>query len=269
MPVFFDSVYKRLVFIREKALADFWDRHWAKSEVEDAFRYSAVNLFITKNTSKHLRPGATILEGGCGLGQNLFSLHKMGYKAYGIDYASDTVVRVKKYHPELSLICGDVMALPFPDNYFDGYWSLGVIEHFYDGFEPILKEMKRVIKPGGYLFLTFPCMSWYRRKKASEGKYKDWMPTALNIRKFYQFALDAGAVAEEFEANGFVVIKKSSLAGFKGFKDEMTNIGLKRLLQKLYDSRPLPVRALVYIFDIMLAPLFGHSAFMVLERREK
>lgn len=269
MPIFYENENKRIVFVRVPTNSNYWDDVWRSSNIESAFNASSVNFFIKANTIKYLRSEAKIIEGGCGLGQNLFSLHKMGYKAYGIDYASDTVVRVKKYHPELSLICGDVMALPFPDNYFDGYWSLGVIEHFYDGFEPILKEMKRVIKPGGYLFLTFPCMSWYRRKKASEGKYKDWMPTALNIRKFYQFALDAGAVAEEFEANGFVVIKKSSLAGFKGFKDEMTNIGLKRLLQKLYDSRPLPVRALVYIFDIMLAPLFGHSALMVLERGEK
>lgn len=269
MSIFYENEKKRIVFIKVIANSKYWDDTWRSSNIEAAFNASSVNLFIRSNTVKYLSPKAIILEGGCGLGQNLFSLHKMGYDALGIDYASDTVVRVKKYHPELSLICGDVMALPFPDNYFDGYWSLGVIEHFYDGFEPILKEIKRVIKPGGYLFLTFPCMSWYRRKKASEGKYKDWRPTTLNIRRFYQFALDADTVAEEFEANGFVVVKKSSLAGFKGFKDEMVNVGLKRFLQKLYDSRFLPVRAFVYILDLMLAPLFGHSAFMVLERREK
>lgn len=269
MPSYYDYTEKRLVFLKEKAVAKFWDQHWAKSEIADAFKYASVNMFIKSNTSDYLCKGSRILEGGCGLGQNLYSLHRTGYRAYGLDYAADTVLRLKKYQPELDLVCGDVRSLPFEDCFFDGYWSLGVIEHFYDGFEPILKEMSRVIKPGGYLFLTFPCMSWGRKKKASAGKYRPWNETVGNVDKFYQFALDPEAVAMEFEKNGFMIIKKKSIAGVKGFKDELESKSFKRFFQALYDSRSLPVRALVFFLDILLSPLFGHSAFLILERKGK
>jgi len=53
----------------------------------------------------------------------------------------------------------DVRKLNFPDHYFDGYWSLGVIEHFYKGYDEIIHKIYRVLHPGGFLFLTVPEMS--------------------------------------------------------------------------------------------------------------
>ena len=43
------------------------------------------------------------------------------------------------------------------------------IEHFIDGYDAILSEMYRVIKEGGYLFLTVPSMSIIRKVKAALG----------------------------------------------------------------------------------------------------
>jgi len=42
--------------------------------------------------------------------------------------------------------------LKFPNNFFDGYWTLGVIEHFWEGYNQIIEEAKRVIKPGDIYF---------------------------------------------------------------------------------------------------------------------
>lgn len=42
--------------------------------------------------------------------------------------------------------------MPFPDNTFDGIWSVWVLEHIPNP-EKALLEMRRVVKPGGYLFL--------------------------------------------------------------------------------------------------------------------
>jgi SAM-dependent methyltransferase len=42
--------------------------------------------------------------------------------------------------------------MPFPDNSFDGLWSVWVLEHIPNP-ERALQEMRRVVKPGGYLFL--------------------------------------------------------------------------------------------------------------------
>ena len=43
-------------------------------------------------------------------------------------------------------------SMPFPDSIFDGLWSIWVLEHIPNP-ERALLEMRRVVKPGGYLFL--------------------------------------------------------------------------------------------------------------------
>ena len=52
---------------------------------------------------------------------------------------------------------GDILALSYPDSSFDGYYSLGVVEHFTDSqLERLLGEAWRVLKPGGKLVLFWP-----------------------------------------------------------------------------------------------------------------
>jgi len=57
---------------------------------------------------------------------------------------------------------GDIRKLNFPDGYFDAYYSGGVIEHFEDGIAPQLGEAHRVLKEGGYFFVTVPHMNLCR-----------------------------------------------------------------------------------------------------------
>lgn len=45
--------------------------------------------------------------------------------------------------------------LPFPDNYFEQVFSIEGIEHFENPF-PFVKELCRVLKPGGKLFISTP-----------------------------------------------------------------------------------------------------------------
>ncbi|MGR3318584.1 MAG: class I SAM-dependent methyltransferase, partial [Candidatus Anammoxibacter sp.] len=99
------------------------------------------------------------------------SLHKAGFDAYGVDIAQDTVRTIRKRRPEIKIEIADVRKLPFSDEYFDGYWSLGVIGHFYDGYDKVFHEMRRIIRGGGYLFLSFPHMSFLRNCKVRRNKY--------------------------------------------------------------------------------------------------
>ena len=59
------------------------------------------------------------LEGGCGLGGNVYCLHYYGYSAFGVDFAEKTVEKISKYFPELKIIKGDVRSLEFDDEFFD------------------------------------------------------------------------------------------------------------------------------------------------------
>jgi SAM-dependent methyltransferase len=262
MDKYFDKNKKRLVFINKASNPEFWDMHWDKFNPDINYpEKNHVLDFVIRSTNKFLPKGSTILEGGCGMGQEVCKLQKAGFRTIGVDFAIKTVNLVNKIKPELDVRYGDVCKLDFENNFFDGYWSFGVIEHFYDGFQPILLEMKRVIKPGGYLFITFPHISFLRKIKAKLNAYPNWDNNPEKIESFYQFALDSQNVKSEFQKNGFIFIKKQHLSGLKGLKDEVEF--LKKPLQKIYDSKNLFGKAIGKIISIIFNRFSSHSILLI------
>lgn len=74
---------------------------------------------------------------------------------------------VPDYNPHL---IGDIHALPFEDNTTDAILCISVLEHVLDPRQAI-KEMYRVLKPGGYCFVYVPFLFYYH---ADEGHYPDY-----------------------------------------------------------------------------------------------
>lgn len=265
MNKFYDKQNDRLVFVDNKADKVFWDEHWSTGTLKDRKPLN-YNSWLVNITNKYLATGSVILEGGCGPGDNVFSLQEAGFCAYGIDYAKKTVEAINKAYPELNIQLGDVRKTPFVDNFFDGYWSLGVIEHFYMGYENILDEMRRVIKPGGYLFLTFPVMSRLRRMKAFCGCYEKWEGNHNNIESFYQFALSENEVISTLSKNGFSYIAKQYTSAFKGFKDEIKIFA--PCMQKIYESRSLTAKLVKGISEIILNQISPHMVLMIFKKNK-
>jgi SAM-dependent methyltransferase len=56
-----------------------------------------------------------------------------------------------KYHKPF--VQADARAMPFPDGQFDALWTVFVLEHVPNP-EQALREIRRVLKPGGYLYLS-------------------------------------------------------------------------------------------------------------------
>jgi SAM-dependent methyltransferase len=265
---YFDPINKQLIFVEKKADPYFWDQHWEANEKIRNEILRIKNTFVSRITKKYLKPeDGYILEGGCGNGINVASLYNSGYKVIGIDYAENTVKTLNKYIPELDIRLGDVRNLTFNDNYFIGYWSLGVIEHFWEGYDLIAKEMSRVLKNGGYLFLAFPYMSPLRRLKAGLGKYKAWKD-GHESDSFYQFALNSETVVEKFRSLGFKLIKSIPFDGVKGIKDEVAL--LKPVLQNLYEYQGsnLPIRALRKAISVLASSVAGHCILLILRKAQ-
>lgn len=261
---YYDRANRRLVYTRREADAGYWDEHWASMPPGETTGEHAGNQFYVEVTAKHLPGGSRVLEGGCGLGDKVWALQGAGFEAYGADFAADTVERALKAAPQLRLSVGDVRALPFPDSFFDGHWSIGVIEHFYDGFEPIASEMRRVLRPGGFLFLTFPAMSPLRRCKARLRAYERWDASSRDqASDFYQFALPADAVLEVMRRHGFELVEQTAHGGMRGLKAEMPR--LHRLLRRSYHGKRRR-EGLKRALDGALAPLAGHSVLIVMKR---
>lgn len=274
---YYDTENKRLVyFLAKKVEENFWDNHWSKivlkhSKIE--FNFNPKSL-INKITQIFLAPkDGIILEGGCGLGNKVYSLKKMNYNIVGIDTAKITINKIKEVYPDINIKFGDVQDVPFPNNYFIGYWSLGVIEHFFKGYFEITKEMYRVLKPKGYVFLTFPYMSPFRKFKARFQLYKlfnnMYYKLEKNTKTFYQYALNIDNVVYNFKNIGFKLVYKSPEDGIKGFKDEIffLKFFIKKFLELLYITNyPAFIRKIKRIIDKILAKFSAHMMLLVLQK---
>lgn len=114
---------------------------------------------------RHVEPGARVLEAGCGAGRYVRYLADRGYDATGIELSAETVEMVHRVWPDVSVLCGDVLDLPFGPDEFEGVLSLGVVEHFEDGPGRALREIRRVLKAGRTAVITVPCLNSIRRVK--------------------------------------------------------------------------------------------------------
>lgn len=110
-----------------------------------------------------------ILDVGCGTGINLKYLQELG-KAYGLDISEDAL-KFSRSRGLPSLICGSADKLPFKDGFFDQVLALDVIEHIDEDLSAV-RELCRVLKPGGHLIITVPAFQflWSGHDKAVHHK---------------------------------------------------------------------------------------------------
>lgn len=266
MKKFVDYKNNRLVFLQENATPEFWDKQWHDEKLKKYVKSFTKERFIIPTTQKYLERGALILEGGCGKGQFVYALQENGYKAYGVDFAKSTITKLQELFPTIPFQYGDVRALPYNDDFFDGYWSLGVIEHFPGGYETILSEISRVLRPGGYLFLTFPHMSLLRRWKVGRQKYPDIIHIENWKDSFYQFALDEERVKNHLKKYGLEVVKKVPFEGLKGLKDEVSGF-TKAILTFFYANENTLVKVLRHFLTRLLAPFSSHAILLVVRKK--
>lgn len=112
---------------------------------------------------KYLPRRGRILESGCGIGRWVFYLRQKGFDVTGIDLARDALETAKAYDPLAPLLLRDVRHTQFPDQSFDAAISLGVVEHFEEGPQAALAELRRILKDDGILLISVPINNLVRR----------------------------------------------------------------------------------------------------------
>jgi ubiquinone/menaquinone biosynthesis C-methylase UbiE len=106
----------------------------------------------------------TILD--CGAGGRtppLALFHSYGFKTTGIDISEKQIERAnefcKEYNVDLNIQYGDMTKIPFEDESFSFVYSISSIYHLTKKDSRIaIKEMLRVLKKGGYLYVDFLTM---------------------------------------------------------------------------------------------------------------
>ncbi len=104
------------------------------------------------------KAGDLILDAGCGEGRNLHWFIKNGCQVYGVDQNENTIDNIRTANPEISknrFTVSNVEHLIFEGNFFDHIISSAVLHFAKDHlhFKMMFKEMLRVLKPGGTLFI--------------------------------------------------------------------------------------------------------------------
>jgi SAM-dependent methyltransferase len=107
--------------------------------------------------------GLKVLESGCGSGRWMAYFEKLGNQAYGVDDSWGPLLLAREHDPDMRLVRSNALVTPYADNTVDAALSAYVAEHFQEGPEVLFREIHRVLKPGGLLFVVVPYNNTFRR----------------------------------------------------------------------------------------------------------
>lgn len=99
--------------------------------------------------------GGDLLEVGCGEGRGIEWVQSSIRSYSAIDKIRQAVEVLQKKYPVDRFISANLPPLPFEDASFDSVITFQVIEHIHND-RLFLKEIYRVLRPGGVLLLTTP-----------------------------------------------------------------------------------------------------------------
>lgn len=119
-------------------------------ETEPGKKIDMIEKQAIQNLLTPIFPG-TLLEIGCGTGHWTSFFSQMGFQITATDVSDAMLEQAKtKSIPATKLLKADVHELPFPDDYFDQAAVITAFE-FCGDIPQAIKEIKRVLKPGGWL----------------------------------------------------------------------------------------------------------------------
>jgi ubiquinone/menaquinone biosynthesis C-methylase UbiE len=142
--------------------------------------------------------GMRVLDLGCGRGEIVRHVARLGAQSFGIDYSQAAVNlsrRVMEREPAGSLYGlaqSDAKRLPFRDNVFDRVLLFDVVEHLHPWeLDLCLREVLRALKPGGQIVVHTAPNRWYDlyayplvrqvRRLMGQGHRYPANPRALNV----------------------------------------------------------------------------------------
>jgi SAM-dependent methyltransferase len=105
---------------------------------------------------RYVPQGSRVMDWGCGNGHFSYALLKLGYRAVGFSFGSFAFREVLQPlgYEFVQGNLAEPAALPFDAGSFDAVVSVGVLEHVREtggGEAASLREIRRVLKPGGHL----------------------------------------------------------------------------------------------------------------------
>lgn len=103
-----------------------------------------------------------MLDAGCGTGYNIQHYEKLGHRVFSFDISEDAMAGVRKRG--VRRVCrASVTHIPYRSESFDLVTSFEVVDQLKpDGAAEAFRELHRVLKPGGSLYIRLPAFEWMR-----------------------------------------------------------------------------------------------------------
>ena len=111
-----------------------------------------------KMLSRHLRPGMSVLELGCGTGYFTRELACSGANIVAVDVSPDLleIAKANSSAPNVRYEIQNAYELSYPDAVFDSVVGSSVLHHL--EIQEAIREIYRVLKPSGTIYFTEPNM---------------------------------------------------------------------------------------------------------------
>ncbi|MBN2566921.1 class I SAM-dependent methyltransferase [Candidatus Woesearchaeota archaeon] len=182
-------------------------------------RYHAVEeKRIRKLFESHL--GMRAIEAGCGHGRIIEVIRPYCCEVHGVDYSDSLVAYTKRRYKdcsEVSIRGGDIESLPYHDDEFDiGILAFNTFGNLYTKKEGAIKEMGRIIRPGGLLI-----MSVYS-EEAKRMQHEAYASIGLKVTKDEKGIVytEEGLISQRFSK--MEVEAWMSIGGFIGHAEPLT-----------------------------------------------
>jgi len=107
-----------------------------------------------KQISKRRKFPGRILDIGCATGNFLNEMKKRGWECWGVE-PNTNAANYAKDKFDLHVHNGYLLGIQYPSSYFDVVTLWDVLEHTQDPSR-VLKEIQRILKPEGFIFLSLP-----------------------------------------------------------------------------------------------------------------
>lgn len=192
-----------------------------------------------------------ILDVGCGTGANLLMLSKYG-DAEGVDVSQDALAFCHERGLD-KVRLGAAEELPYEDNTFDLVTAFDVVEHMDDDLAG-LREMQRVLRPGGRVLLFVPTFMflWGLQDDVSNHRRRYRLPQLRRVLEQAGFEIERSTYANiTFFAPILLIRKLMRLTGTKASSENNINVSaLNGILGRVFGAEGTVLRYLNLPFGV-------------------
>lgn len=144
-------------------------------------QFGQIDIYVFDQILRgNIARGMRVLDAGCGYGRNLVHLLREGCEVFALDADRNGVEHVRQLSASLgtglpaeNFQVGVIERMPFPDAFADAVMCSSVL-HFArdeDHFRAMVRELWRVLRPGGMLFCRLGSRIGMEFERVEDGRY--------------------------------------------------------------------------------------------------